>query len=83
MTFFEARQNVLACDGGISSQEVVDAVAVSKHADNLVHGNARASDTCLAVANRWVNGNAFAHGNNVPQNPRHSSAPRAPIIDRA
>lgn len=57
----EARKNIFTCDGGKSGQERFNTVAVGKHADDLVNGNARAANAGLAVADSWVNGNALVY----------------------
>jgi len=58
----EARQDIVTFDCGKSGQKFFNAIAIGEHADDLMNGNARATNAGLAVADSWVNGNTLVHG---------------------
>ena len=65
----EAGQNIFASERRIGAEEIVDAVAVSEHANNLMHRDASPGDAGLPVADSWLNRNSFIHAGNVSENP--------------
>jgi hypothetical protein len=52
---FEARIDIRALDVRIGPEKPLNRIAVCQHADYLMHGNTRALNTSLPVANGWVN----------------------------
>ncbi len=51
----KAGKNIFTCDCGKSGHERFNTVAVGRHADDLVNGNASVANARLAMADSWVN----------------------------
>jgi hypothetical protein len=58
----EAGKDVPALERWVRAEERINGIAIGQHAEDLMHRDAGAPHASLAVADFWVNSDAFLHG---------------------